>query len=79
MSMKKLIKDFGDDYILVQDSQEIEAILDHIGAKEISPRPCSLFVKLDDGDYAEVWECPFIPYMMEYAFRLYPKGEEVED
>jgi len=69
--MKKLVKDFGDDYILVQDSQEIEAILDYIGAKKISPRPCSLFVKLDDGDYAEVWGLDhYIPWNDLEAYRL---------
>ena len=69
--MTKLVKHFGDDYILVQDSQEIKAILDYIGAKKISPRPRSLFVKLDNGDYAEVWGLNhYIPWNCLEAYRL---------
>lgn len=67
--MTKLVKDFGDDYILVQDSQEIQDILDYIGAKKVSPH--ALFVKLDDGDYAEVWGLDnFIPWNYLEAYRL---------
>lgn len=72
--MKKLIKEFGDDYILVQDSQEISEILEFIGLGDY--RAEALFVKLGDGEYCEIWEAPFVPHMMEYAYRLYPEGED---
>ena len=69
--MTKLVKHFGDDYILVQDSQEVKAILDYIGVKKISPRPCTLFVKIDNGDYVEVWGLNhFIPWNDLEAYRL---------
>lgn len=71
MSMTRLVKHFGDDYILVQDSQEIKAILDYIGVKKISPRPRSLFVKIDNGDYVEVWGLNhYIPWSVLEAYRL---------
>lgn len=66
--MKRLVKDFGDDYILIQDTQEIKAILNYIGANDT---PHALFVKVGDGDYEEVWGIDsFVPYNFLEAYRL---------
>uniref|UniRef100_D0VWQ2 Hypothetical protein TTMA177 n=2 Tax=root TaxID=1 RepID=D0VWQ2_9ZZZZ len=68
MKMRKLVKDFGDDYTLIQDSQEVKAILEYIGSEE---EPHALFVKVGDGDYEEVWGIDsFVPYNFLEAYRL---------
>ena len=41
-----------DDYILVLDSQDLEAIKDHVGLEEM---PTAAVVTVVDGDYGEVW------------------------
>lgn len=76
--VKKLIRDFDESYVLIQGS-EVAHVLESLGLKEEAEGVEALLVKVGEGEYLEVWKCPFIPYMMEYAFRLYPKGEEVED
>lgn len=76
--VKKLIRDFDESYVLIQGS-EVAYVLESLGLKEEAESVEALLVKVGDGEYLEVWECPFIPRLMDYAFRLYPKGEEVED
>lgn len=51
------VSDVPDDYTLVTDSQEITAIMDHIGSDE---QVGILFVKTANGDYTDVlatWGC----------------------
>lgn len=76
--VKKLIRDFDESYVLIQGS-EVAYVLESLGLKEEAESVEALLVKVGEGEYLEVWECPFIPLLMDYAFRLYPKGEEVED
>lgn len=52
-----------DDLILVQDSQDIESIEERTGAHGY----CCYFVKIEDGDYTEVYGCEtHIPYLESY-------------
>lgn len=76
--VKKLIRDFDESYVLIQGS-EVAYVLESLGLKEEAESVEALLVKVGEGEYLEVWECPFIPHLIDYAFRLYPKGEEVED
>lgn len=57
----KAVENLDNDYKIITDQKEINRILDNIGA-DYDPDSIvledsygSLFVKIDDGDYSEVW------------------------
>ena len=56
------------EYQLLMDSQEVEAVLEHLGVKE---KYSFLLVKLEEGDYKEVWGgTGAIPYVWEKVKRI---------
>lgn len=56
--------------VLVQDSQDVEAILEHLGDFENPGWGC-LFVIVDNGDYLSVWGCEsYVPYLHARLERL---------
>ncbi|ABJ91478.1 hypothetical protein YS40_084 [Thermus phage phiYS40] len=65
---KKLLRDFDDSYIFLQDSQDVKSVLEYIGTCERFPY---LLVKLDSSgaDYAEVWGT-FGWKLYDIAYRL---------
>jgi hypothetical protein len=67
----KQIKDLQDPkYILVQDSQDVQAILNSIGLSWHDATGC-LLVEVLDGEYGEVWAIDsFTPYLTETAYQI---------
>jgi hypothetical protein len=56
------VRDIPKEAILVNDTQDIKYILNHLGRKRRSEYR-SLFVIVENGDYAAVWGCKYyIPY-----------------
>lgn len=51
------VADLGDDYVLITDSREIDTILTNIGYDDAQCAYASLFVRVGDGEYLEVWGC----------------------
>jgi hypothetical protein len=71
----KQIKDLQDPkYILVQDSQEVAAVLDSIGyrsEKEFQSSCGCLLVEVLEGEYGEVWAIDsYVPYLSETAYQI---------
>ena len=61
--MSHYVKDFqGDNYTLLQDSQDIDAVMEHIGIKQ---HDCGfLIVNVGDGEYKEIYSsAQFMPYL----------------
>lgn len=59
----------GEAWTFVSDSQEVEAIKSHVG--EAGNEFDSFFVKVEEGDYAEVWGVHgIIPYTNKNAYRI---------
>lgn len=53
----------------VSDSQDVAPIKEHIG--ESAQGYDAFFVKVEDGDYAEVWGiCGIVPYTSKLTTRL---------
>jgi hypothetical protein len=53
----------------VSDSQDTEAIREHIG--DCAAGYDSFFVAISDGDYAEVWGmCGIVPYLSKLVTRI---------
>jgi hypothetical protein len=67
---------FGDEFALVTDSQEIEAVLSALPTHgDVADWGC-LFVKATDGDYAEVWAMESaVPWLGGTLYRLYQREE----
>lgn len=58
--MIRKAQDFSDDYLLITDSQVVAEIWASLGK---SGWPGSLFVKLEKGEYAEIWVSWYsVPY-----------------
>jgi Domain of unknown function (DUF6839) len=58
------VKDLGEQFQLIQDSQDIHATLESIGKLEEFDFTGCLFAEVRDGDYGNVYLCPtFIPYL----------------
>lgn len=53
--MKQKVKDFGDEYSLVSDSQDRHAVLESIGFTDSMDEYGCLFVLVGEADYEEVW------------------------
>jgi hypothetical protein len=65
---EKTVNDLEDEgLILLQDSQDIQAIKEHFGNPEWFDYGC-VFVKVEDGDYSEVYGCESsVPYLSEWV------------
>lgn len=61
--MNHYVRDLqGEQYQLLQDSQDIDAVIEHIGIKQ---HDCGfLIVKTGDGEYKEIYSsAQFMPYL----------------
>lgn len=66
------VRDIPDDYVLVTDSQDIEATLESIGYQGDTSDYGCLFVLVGDGDYIAVYGCEsIVPYLTYRVDRLY--------
>jgi hypothetical protein len=68
-----LVRDLQDEkYTLVQDSQDVRAVLDSIGySKRRRNSIGCLLVEVDDGDYGEVWAIDrSVPLLTETAYQI---------
>ncbi|WP_033399355.1 DUF6839 family protein [Thermus islandicus] len=73
------VRDLPQGVVLIQDSQEIQSVLEHIGWPEAAEWYGCLFVELGDGEYRRVWGVErFVPYLEERAELLYEEGKRVE-
>ena len=61
---EKTIAELNDpDLMLITDSQDINAVKEYLGSPEWFDYGC-LFVKIIDGDYAEIYGCESnVPYL----------------
>ena len=60
---------FDNSFNFVSDSQDVKPIKEYLG--EIANEFDSFFVKIEDGDYAEVWGIHgIIPYTNKTAYRI---------
>lgn len=60
---------FNNLFNFVSDSQEVKPIKENLG--KIADEFMSFFVKIEDGDYSEVWAIHgIIPYNNKTAYRL---------
>ena len=58
------VGDLSDRYQYVSDTQEIEAVLRHIGRLDLMCEYGCLFVLVGEGEYEEVWGCePLVPWL----------------
>lgn len=80
--MIKQVRDIPADYILVSDSQDIEATLESIGYDGDPSDYGCLFALVGDGDYIAVYGCESnVPYLSYGVDRLYGElsyAEQIE-
>ncbi len=71
---KKLVRDLQDDkYTLVQDSYEVDQVIESLGLHTTlsDHRVGCLLVEVLDGEYGEVWAIDsFIPRLNETAYLI---------
>jgi hypothetical protein len=84
MAYMREVKEFGEEYELIANSQDITDLLDYLGLGLNSDYRDAGFalVKLDDSsaDYAEVWFCMecAVPWLSANMERVYPPVEKPE-
>ena len=66
----------GPEWVLVTDSQDVDSTGDSIGIYKLSCIYDSLFVKVGDGDYDEIWGFNGIPYLTKSMDQIYPEVPE---
>lgn len=72
----RTVANLGQHLQLVSDSQDVQAIREHLG--EDAGSYDAFFVAIKDGDYKEVWGMVgIVPYNSKLVSRLIPKGETV--
>jgi len=65
----KTVRDIPENFHLVQDSQEIQAVAEHFPGIDFD-YGC-LFVEVNDGDYTAIYGCEsFIPYLSAKVDKL---------
>ena len=65
------ISTLGEEYQLIQDSQDIDATLESIGRMDMRDELEHLFVLVGDGEYLEVWYgIRFTPHYTDNVFRI---------
>ncbi|MGC8876532.1 hypothetical protein [Thermus sp.] len=66
------VKDLPQEAVLLQDSQEVRAVLEGLGLEELYPEYPSLFVEVGEGEYRAVYGLRrFVPYLEEPVEVLY--------
>lgn len=69
------VKEIPETAMLLQDSQEVQAVLEAVGLKEAAGVYPTLFVELGDGEHLRVWGLErFVPYLEEEAELLYSRA-----
>lgn len=67
--------DLPPEAILIQDSQERQAVLESLGLEELLDQYPTLFVLVGDAEYRKVWGVHgFVPYLDEPVEVLYAAG-----
>ena len=70
----RCVANLGQHLTLVSDSQDVQAIREHLG--EDAGNYDAFFVDVQNGDYVEVWGMVgIVPYLSKLVSRLIPKGE----
>jgi hypothetical protein len=70
------VKDLSEEAILIQDSQDRQAVLESIGLAHLVEDYPSLFVEVGQGEYRRVWGIErFVPYLDEPVTLLYEAGQ----
>ena len=70
----RTVSSLGQHLQLVSDSQDVQAIREHLG--EDAGSYDAFFVAIADGDYTEVWGMVgIVPYNSKLVSRLIPKGD----
>jgi len=64
------VSEVPEDYNLITDSQDIQALCDHIGIDYDTYEDCTFFVNIEEGDYADILYCIGLPYLGKEVFRL---------
>jgi hypothetical protein len=71
------VSEFDNSYVLLTDSQDVDAVLQSIGSDSTWLDYGFLLVKEEGGDYKEVWESWYsIPLPHRPLERLYPKEKK---
>lgn len=66
------VADLPEEAVLLQDAQEVRAVLEHLGKEELLAEYPSLFVLLDAGEYRKVWGITSaVPYPGPEAEEIY--------
>lgn len=70
----RTVANLGQHLTLVSDSQDVQAIREHLGKD--AGNYDAFFVDVRDGDYTEVWGMVgIVPYNSKLVSRLIPQGE----
>jgi hypothetical protein len=70
----RTVANLGQHLTFVSDSQDVQAIREHLG--EDAGNYDAFFVDVQNGDYTEVWGIVgILPYNSKLTSRLIPKGE----
>jgi hypothetical protein len=71
-----LVKDLPESALLIQDSQDRQAVLESIGLAHLGEDWPTLFVEVGEGEYRRVWGIErFVPYLDEPVTLLYEAGQ----
>ena len=70
MEVRKVKELQGEEYLFINDSQEVQYILESIGLGRDDLSYYGLIVKLGEGEYKEIWGTDYVPYLESYAERL---------
>ena len=63
-TQRQTVADVPESFVLVSNSQDIQATLEHIGQSNRTADAGCLFVEVLDGEYGEVYLCErSIPYL----------------
>ncbi len=70
-SMTKLAQEFDEPYILITDSQDVNAVLESIGKQDLREEYPDLFVLVGEREYLEVWGSPrLVPLLTTRVERI---------
>jgi hypothetical protein len=67
---RRKVESFGDDYMLVQTSQDVAAVLESIDRYDLTSEYDYLLIKQNDTDLEEVWGIEGVPYVGKTAWRV---------